>query len=58
MIKRMYKSSRGWYTYRTSAVSTEVCCVLVGMSFGNDARRDSILALLMSRNWREITAVV
>jgi hypothetical protein len=32
--------------------------VFVGMSLGKEARRDSIRVRVMSRNWREITAVV
>jgi len=54
MRRRKRPFSRGWYTYRTVSVSTNVCCCLeVEISFGNAARSPSILRRGISRNWRE-----
>lgn len=50
VMRRTNSSSNGWYTKRTSAVSTVVCCEFAGMSFGKDARRPSILDRGMGRN--------
>ena len=58
MINSTYSSSKGWYTNRTSAVSTVVCCELTGMSLGKDARSESILERGIGRNWRDSRAVL
>lgn len=57
VMSRTYNFSSGWYTYRTLSVSTNVCCLPEPpMSFGNDASNPSIRDLVISTNWREISA--
>ncbi len=51
--------SRGWYTYRTVSVSTNVCCCLEDeISLGNAARSPSILRRGISMNCRETSGLV
>jgi len=56
VMSNMYSFSRGWYTYRTDSVSTNVCCFPVDISFGKADNRPSIRAFVISTNWRETMA--
>lgn len=56
VIRSTNSSSNGWYTNRTSFVSTVVCCEFAGINFGNDASRPSILDRGIGRNCLESRA--
>ena len=58
VISSMYNFSKGWYTYLTLSVSTNVCCLPVFISFGKAARRPSIRDRVISTNCREIMAAM
>ena len=53
VISSMYNFSKGWYTYLTLSVSTNVCCLPVFISLGKAARRPSIRDRVISTNCRE-----
>ena len=58
VISSMYNFSKGWYTYLTLSVSTNVCCLPVFISLGKAARRPSIRDRVISTNCREIIAAM
>jgi hypothetical protein len=56
-MRRMYSLSRGWYTYRTLSVSTNVCCFPLPMSLGKVDKSPSIRARVISTNCLDTRAV-
>ena len=58
VISSMYNFSKGWYTYLTLSVSTNVCCLPVFINLGKAARRPSIRDRVISTNCREIMAAM